>query len=70
MDVQADEEPTGPSVESEDAEERVLARRLRIQKRQEAQKKYAVLFHSDVVYLLLGLHFFFHNCEAFVSEIF
>jgi len=53
MDVQADGEPTGPSVESEDAEERVLARRLRIQKRQEAQKKYAVLFHSDVVYLLL-----------------
>ena len=42
MDNQADEEPAGPSVDSEDAEERILARRLRIQKRQEAQKKCVV----------------------------
>lgn len=40
MDNQAEEEPTGPSVDAEDPEERILARRLRIQKRQEAQKKY------------------------------
>ena len=39
MDNQADEEPTGPSVDSEDPEERILARRLRIRKRQETQKK-------------------------------
>ena len=42
MDNQADEEPSGPSVDSEDPEERILARRLRIQKRQEAQKKYVL----------------------------
>jgi len=39
MDNQGDDEPTGPSVDSEDPEERILARRLRIQKRQEAQKR-------------------------------
>jgi len=45
MDNHADEEPAGPSVDSEDAEERILARRLRIQKRQEAQKKCVDPFH-------------------------
>ena len=45
MDIQLDEEPTGPSVDSEDAEERILARRMRIQRRQEAQKKYVLHFH-------------------------
>jgi len=45
MDNHADEEPAGPSVDSEDPEERILARRLRIQKRQEAQKKCVVPFH-------------------------
>jgi len=50
MDTQADEEPTGPFVDSEDPEERILARRLRIQKRQEAQKKY---FH----FFVFSFHF-------------
>ena len=45
MDTQGDEEPAGPSVDSEDPEERILARRLRIQKRQEAQKKYILHLH-------------------------
>jgi len=40
MDNQVDEEPTGPSVDADDPEERIQARRLRIQKRQETQKKY------------------------------
>jgi len=52
MDNQADEEPTGPSVDSEDPEERIMARRLRIQKRQEAQKKY--FFTFDLGVELLG----------------
>jgi len=51
MDIEVDEEPTGPSVDSEDAEERILARRLRIQKRQEAQKKYDS--HLHFVYFCL-----------------
>lgn len=34
-----EEEDTGPSVESSDPEERILARRLRIQKRIEQQKR-------------------------------
>ena len=47
MDNHADEEPAGPSVDSDDPEERILARRLRIQKRQEAQKKCVLFcFHS------------------------
>ena len=35
------EEETGPSVESSDPEERIQARRLRIQKRIEQQKRYS-----------------------------
>ena len=45
MDNHVDEEPTGPSVDAEDPEERIQARRLRIQKRQEAQKKYFATMH-------------------------
>ena len=56
MDIQGDEEPTGPSVDADDAEERILARRMRIQKRQETQKKYILHFHF--VYLLLGSTYF------------
>ena len=38
-----EEEETGPSTESADPEERILARRLRIQKRIEQQKRFDVL---------------------------
>ena len=34
-----EEEDSGPSIESTDPEERIAARRLRIQKRLEAQKR-------------------------------
>jgi len=55
MDTQVDEEPTGPSVDSQDADERILARRQRIQKRQEAQKKYFFCIFHFIYMLLLFL---------------
>ena len=39
MSSSAEEEETGPSVDSADPEERIAARRLRIQRRLEAQKR-------------------------------
>jgi hypothetical protein len=39
MDEKQGDESVGPSVESEDQEERIFARRLRIQKRLEAQRR-------------------------------
>ena len=39
MSSSAEEEETGPSVDSTDPEERIAARRLRIQRRLEAQKR-------------------------------
>jgi len=56
MDTQGDEEPAGPSVDSEDPEERILARRLRIQKRQEAQKKYFSSLRNTFVICKTKMH--------------
>ena len=39
MSSSAEEEETGPFVDSADPEERIAARRLRIQRRLEAQKR-------------------------------
>ena len=39
MSSSGEEEETGPSVDSADPEERIAARRLRIQRRLEAQKR-------------------------------
>lgn len=40
MNSHEEEEDDGPSVDSEVAEERIAARRLRIQRRQEAARRY------------------------------
>ena len=40
-----EEEDTGPSVDSADPEERIAARRLRIQKRKELQQRYFSAVH-------------------------
>jgi hypothetical protein len=42
MNNKAEDEAKGPSVESDNQEERILARRLRIQRRQEMLKRFAV----------------------------
>ena len=40
MSSSGEEEDTGPSVDSADPEERIQARRIRIQKRIEAKRRY------------------------------
>lgn len=43
MPSDVEEEDTGPSVDSADPEERIKARRIRIQKRIEAKRRYVLL---------------------------
>ena len=51
MSSSGEEEEAGPSVDSNDPEERIAARRLRIQRRLEMQKKY-VGFRNISVYVI------------------
>ena len=46
MNSDPEEEDTGPSVDSADPEERIKARRLRIQKRIEAKRRYVRVPYS------------------------
>ena len=45
MNDKAEDEPAGPSLDSDNQEERILARRLRIQRRQEDVKRLVALLH-------------------------
>ena len=49
MSSSGEEEETGPSVDSADPEERIAARRIRIQRRREAQRRYGTNVNSPKI---------------------
>lgn len=49
MSSAGEEEDTGPSVDATDPEERIAARRTRIQRRQEAQRRWEFICECDAL---------------------